>query len=426
MTITYKCIKLYKNNSYNNSNNYIYYFSNFFYFNIFFLMEENLDILPKSIASKKNMNEKLKNKKVRNPGIDFIRILAMYGIIINHIIYKSKNKTFINKFKELKLLHVLLFWHNNGFVFISGFIGHKTHKYSNLFYLWIWVCFYSVVIHLFYLKYKPQYVINDKFYYNLFPIIFRRYWFFTAYFGMYLFLPIINKGISYLNKSELKICFLSTLFIFVFWHDIMNPNIDIFLTKSGYSVLWFLIFYITGAYFGEYKIEVLGIKKYYFYLISFLIYIFTSILYYSIYICDKNDLNTDIKHKIIIILKNLLRENYDSNLKAIQSISIILFLLQINYNKFLGQIISSIATLTFGAYLIHDNICIRNDIIKNLFNNKNKNISLFSVYRLCMIKSLLIFIICIIIDYIRYLLFNLIKIRNFCIILDKKIFEILK
>ena len=390
-------------------------------------MEEKYEILSKSVSLEKNINENLsKNKKVRNHGIDFIRILAMYGIIINHIIYKKNTFSKFEKFKQLKLLHILLFWHNNGFAFISGFIGHKVHKYSNLFYLWFWVFFYSVIIHLFYLKYKPQIVINDKFYYNLFPIIFKRYWFFTAYFGMYLFLPIINKGISYLNKSELKICFISLLAIYVFWHDIMNLQDDIFMTNKGFSVLWLLIFYITGAYFGKYKIKILENKKFYFFLISFLIYIFTSILFYSISNCEINDLNLDIKHKIIIILKNLFTENYDSNLKVIQSISIILCLLQINYNKYLGQIISSIGTLTFGVYLLHDNSCIREDILNNLFNNEKNNINLFSVYRLFITKSLLIFIICIIIDYLRNFLFNLIKIRNICIILDKKIFEILK
>lgn len=99
----------------------------------------------------------------------------MYGIIINHIIYKKKTLIKFYKFKQLKLLHILLFWHNNGFAFISGFIGHKTHKYSNLFYLWIWVFFYSVVIHLLYLIFKPKAVLYHKFYYNLFPIIFRKY-----------------------------------------------------------------------------------------------------------------------------------------------------------------------------------------------------------------------------------------------------------
>ena len=150
----------------------------------------------------------------------------MYGIVINHILSRKKTFSKYKQFKKLKLLHILLFWHNNGFIFISGFIGYKSHKYSNLFYLWISVFFYSVIIHIIYLKYKPKIVKDDKLYYSFFPIIFNRYWFFTAYFGMYLFLPIINKGIAYLNKSELKICFISLLTIFVLWHDIMNLKND--------------------------------------------------------------------------------------------------------------------------------------------------------------------------------------------------------
>ena len=390
-------------------------------------MEKNYKLLLDSGSLKKIKNENFpENKRVRNHGIDFIRILAMYGIIINHLICKKKTLIKFSKFKQLKILHILLFWHNNGFAFISGFIGHKTHKYSNLFYLWIWVFFYSVVIHLLYLIFKPKAVLYYKFYYNLFPIIFRKYWFFTSYFGMYLFLPIINKGISYLNQLELKICFLSILVIYVFWHDIMNLKNDIFKTNKGFSVLWLLIFYITGAYFGKYKITITKIKKLYFLLINFLIYIFTCILYYSIYYCNISELKVGFKQKITIILKKLLTEYYDSNLKVIQAISIILFLLQINYNKYLGQIISSIGTHTFGIYLIHDNEIIRKDIINNLFNNENNNISLFSVYRLFITKGLLIFIICIIIDYLRYFLFNLIKIKNICIILDKMIFDLLK
>ena len=390
-------------------------------------MEENQDILIKSELSKENMNENLKkNKTVRNHGIDFIRIIAMYGIVINHIIYIKKTFNKYKKYKELKIFHILLFWHNNGFAFISGFIGYKKYKYSNLFYLWMCVFFYSVIIHFIYLKYKPQYVTNDNLYYNLFPIIFKRYWFFTSYFGMYLFLPVLNKGISYLNKSELKICFISIIIIFVFWHDIMNHKNDIFNTNKGYSVLWLMIFYITGAYFGKYEIKFYKTKKIYFLFINFLIYILISFIYYIIFNYNMNKLTENFKITIIKKLKELFTENYDSNLKVIQSISLILFLLQINYNKYLGKFISFIGTLTFGVYLIHNNKCIEKDILNNLFDNDQNNISILSVYRLFISKGLLVFIICMIIDYLRYLLFNLLKIRKICINFDKKLFEILK
>jgi hypothetical protein len=50
---------------------------------------------------------------------------------------------------------------------------------------------------------------------------------------MYLFLPVINRGISVLSKFELKLVILSTLGILVFWRDYKNPNKDVFVMKEG-------------------------------------------------------------------------------------------------------------------------------------------------------------------------------------------------
>ena len=227
--------------------------------------------------------------------------------------------------------------------------------------------FYSVIIYSFYLYYKPQ-VINNKLYTNLFPIIFNSYWFFSSYFGMYLFLPIVNRGIFYLNKSEFTICFSSILYIFVVWHDIMNLNYDTFKTNRGYSVLWLLIFYITGAYFGKYKIILFGKKKLCFFFISFLIYIFSSFLFYNIHYCQIDSIKGNYKIKIIIKLRKLLTRNFDSNFKVIQSISAIFFVLQLKFNEFFGKIFSFIGNLSFGVYLIHHNQYIKNDIMCTYFD----------------------------------------------------------
>lgn len=125
-------------------------------------------------------------------------------------------------------------------------------------------------------------------------------------------------------------------------------------------------------------------------------------------------------NKLALGLKNILKEYYDSSLKVIQSISIILLILQINYNDKLGKIISFVGTKTFSVYLIHNNKYIKRNILIRLLDNEKNNISLFLVYKLFLTKSLLIFIICITIDYIRYLLFKLLKIRKFCAFLEKK------
>lgn len=75
-------------------------------------------------------------KKIRNPGVDFIRMIAMNGIIINHLVYQGNGVQKFRKYeRQIVLLNSLFFWHNNGFTLMSGFVGYKTNKYANLLYL---------------------------------------------------------------------------------------------------------------------------------------------------------------------------------------------------------------------------------------------------------------------------------------------------
>ena len=126
-----------------------------------------------------------KTIKVRNSVIDLIRLIGMYGAIMNHILnYGNGFKKYYKYKKELKFLQSILFWHNDGFALISGIIGYKTNKYSNLLYLWLYVVFYSVGIHIYFQYFMRNSIIDISILFELFPIIFQRYWYFTAYFGM--------------------------------------------------------------------------------------------------------------------------------------------------------------------------------------------------------------------------------------------------
>ena len=385
-------------------------------------LEEN-----NNINQRDNKNDNIqKTIKERNPGIDLIRIIAMYGILINHSIYHNYAKEKFSKFKRLEILHILLFWHNDGYALISGVIGFKTHKYSNLLYLWLCVFFYTIGIRFYYQKFKHVNIninIEDK-YKEYFPMIYRKYWYFTAYFGMYLYLPAINKGITYLNKSQLKLIVLSTLGILVFWREYMNPEKDVFQTDKGYSTLWLLTFYITGAYIGKYRIEYSGKKKFIFCIICLFIYFSLSIFYYKINF-EPFDINGYYKRKIFFKLKSLLTDYYDSILKITQSISISLFFLQIKFNKYLAKIICFIGPRTFAVYIIHSNSYINDDIISNLFKDTPSDLTLITVYKLVMVRCLKIFVICIIIDYLRELLFRILRIRKICIFLEKLAFKLL-
>ena len=371
-----------------------------------------------------NTNKKFQ-KKIRNPGIDLVRLIGMYCIILNHFLTKGRAYKKFSRYRDkLFILNIFTDWDNDGFGLISGIVGYKTNRYSNLLYLWITVLFYTVGINLYIGIFKKSFPVRNNISIEFFPIIFRRYWYFTAYFGMYLLLPIINKGIAYLTKQELKLVVLSTLGIFVFWRDFKNPNNDVFNLNQGFSLIWLLIYYITGAYIGKYRNNYYGFKKFFSCIIYINIYMFSTFLYIKIkkriiYLGKEYH-----KHQIINILNKMLNERYDSFLKISQSITICLFFLQINFNKYISKIITFLAPLAFGIYLIHMHPLFKLNILPHSFDNEKDDRSAKSIIILLLMKSLKLFIFCIFIDYFRNLLFSILKIKNICFFIEAIIYKI--
>ena len=208
-------------------------------------------------------------RKIRNPGIDSVRVLGMYAIIVHHILHFSKLFQKYKQYKELVLMNISCFWHVSSYALISGYIGYKSIKYSNLLYLWICVFFYSIgIIYLYEYKLKAN---NGKIVFEYyFPVYYNKFWYFTKYFGMFLFLPVVNKGIVFLTKYELRIAVIRLILVYVVFKDIIAPYKDTFVMNSGYSVIWLLIYYLTGAYFGKFKTQYNRIEK----IILILLYLF--------------------------------------------------------------------------------------------------------------------------------------------------------
>ena len=168
-------------------------------------LSSNKDIIgyefKKDLINKNDIKKSIK----RNSGIDLIRIVDMYSIVIHHILLHGGLLEKYDKFKVLNLINIFCSWHITGFILISGMVGYRTCKYSNLIYLWLCVLFYSIGIQLFVMLFKPEFVIREKLIYSFFPLIFSKYWYFSKYFGLYLLLPVINKGIEALNQYEINI-----------------------------------------------------------------------------------------------------------------------------------------------------------------------------------------------------------------------------
>lgn len=286
--------------------------------------------------NKENISENTKRIKIRNVGVDMVRILGMLAIVIHHILIHGK-VIFKYKYRALTYINIWSFWHVNSFALISGIVGFKTNKYSNLMYLWLCVVFYQFSIHYLInliIKFNKKISISNNFYSDFFPVIFYKYWYFSSYFGMYLLLPIINKGLAYITKVELKILILSTLGIYILYNDSFNPRGDPFKMNYGYSCLWLVIYFITGSYIGKYHKIYKGIKKIFFCIGCLITYILSSFLCCKLHYYTVMEMNNR-KLKLLLILKNIFIPRINSLPMILQSLSLTLFFLQINYNIYI-------------------------------------------------------------------------------------------
>ena len=387
-------------------------------------MEEKKKMLISFNSRKANSVKISIKQKIRNPGVDLCRILGMLDIIIFHF-----NMVLYNKFSRysnsIKYLEIITQWHIGNFGMISGIVGYKTCKYSNLLHLWLTVFFYSTTIHYAYKKYNkylPNYFhtnyIEDKLEY-FFPVIFKNYWYFTTYFTMYLFLPLINKGLTLIDKTELTIILISVVGVFFIWRDLILIKPHQFCNDRSITTL--LIFFLIGAYIGKYIINgnqtVKKNKNILYYIVWIILFISSSYLTYYSQLYNGNN-------KFRLILKKLFYSLCYSVGIMIESLSILFIFIQIKYNKYIGKIISFCGPLTFSAYLIHDHMDLRGKLANYFLIQYSPSYSFMHVVSLSTLNGTKVFCICIIIDYFRSLIFRLFRIRQICIFLEKTIFFI--
>jgi hypothetical protein len=73
----------------------------------FFHKNKNYNNVDKMEA--KIIDNNAKQKKIRNPGIDLVRILSMYAIVVHHILINTDIFKKYSQYKELKLMNMLIF-----------------------------------------------------------------------------------------------------------------------------------------------------------------------------------------------------------------------------------------------------------------------------------------------------------------------------
>jgi ABC-type Mn2+/Zn2+ transport system permease subunit len=93
-------------------------------------------------------------------------------------------------------------------------------------------------------------------------------------------------------------------------------------------------------------------------------------------------------------------------------------------NEYLSEIITFFGHLTFGIYLIHINSNTSIHYLNTFLIGQSNNLTFREVIQMLILKSIKLFFECIIIEYLRQLLFNILRIRKICIFIEKIVFKI--
>lgn len=333
-------------------------------------------------------------KTNRRTGIELLRILAMFAIVLGHFIAHSNGFTTAISIKNPlviaeRMVESFGLFKVNVFILITGFFMiEKQMDFSQikkrLFPLWRQVFGYSVVILIvMFVFFRPSIIETIK---SFFPILCYRYWFITTYFVLIILTPIINRAFHNIEEKRMRKIVLAIVGCFALWQTIM-PFVTTVDDMKGYSIIWFVVVYIIGGYIKKFGIDLVNNK------LRIPLYLLMSVCYlgYS-YAVELFSAKTNIKVNI---------PYYNSIFALVASIALFNFFLKKNINGKIGRVISYLSGSVIAIYLISDNPLVRGVLYNNILHiDKYINHGIKSIL-IILLVALIVFVACLFIDILR-------------------------
>lgn len=358
--------------------------------------------------------------KNRNYGVDLLRIVSMYMVVILHILGNGgvlRNLEVLSlNFFGAWLLEISCYCAVNCYALITGYVMvDSKFKYKKIFNLWLDVLFLRLFLTFVMNCIYPDLVGKMDFFYSCFNIIYNSYWYFSAYFILYFFIPYINKLISVLDKNLYKRLILTIVCLMSF----INLVSDSFALSGGYSFIWLMALYFIGGYIKKYNIGV-NIKKKYFLLgiIFFVLMTFGVTMFFMKY----PNLTFKLFGEGILV-------NYTSFTILGIAVGLLLIFSRLNIsNKYFRRFIRRLAPATFGVYIIHEHSVVKKIFMTDQFSFIS-SYNWYSIIFMVLFFAFLIYMICSYMEMFRKYIFkklNLYIISDYIYSIVRKLMIILK
>lgn len=158
----------------------------------------------------------------RNYGIDLLRLVLMYMVCLLHTLGQGGVLTAsvagTTEHRTFWFMEVLSYCAVDGFAIISGYMANdKPRKYEKLIRMWFQVIFYSFVVTVL----LTIIGINDAWSVtpilkSILPVTSGYYWYFTAFFALFLSVPVLNRFLFTIDTGTAKKALIIIVILFSF------------------------------------------------------------------------------------------------------------------------------------------------------------------------------------------------------------------
>ena len=350
----------------------------------------------------------------RNYGIDLLRIICMYMIVVLHLLGSADIVEYLPlcslEYEVVWLVEMLAFYAVNCYALISGYVYvNKKREFTGIIMLWFQVLFYSVFLTIVFFIYAPDRMDIRILVSSFFPVMTDQYWYFTAYVLLYLIMPILYIGIEKLSKEELKRILVIGFILFSIIP--MFTEKDVFATLDGYSALWLSYLFVLGAYIKKYNVLSKVSTK-------------NLLIIFGMCVMGTMGLKFFIEYiswnYLEVLTINTSFTKYTSPNVVLEAVIMLVLFLRVNIGEKYEKLIKKVAPLSFGVYLIHTHKL----ILEEFLFGQLAWFSQFSIVGM-VVRILLtafgIFVVCLFIDSIRLKIFAICNIRLLAEKINRKI-----
>ncbi len=189
--------------------------------------------------------------KSRNYGIDLLRIVSMFYVLVLHTLKQGGILKTVTAgtaaYYTVWFMEVFAYCAVDIFAVISGYVSYsdkpKKTRISSWIQMWLQVIFCGLLVTAVFCIIQPETTDAKDLIRSFFPLNNASYWYFTAYTGLFVMMPLLNAGIRAIPEETLKKTVIGMFLLFSIY-DSAAPR---FILNSGYSFIWLMILYCIGA-----------------------------------------------------------------------------------------------------------------------------------------------------------------------------------